>query len=202
MKKILSPNPIRKAYTLKTIGISAFALFTFFAHASIAQCCAKFSSTKTCRDKSTGSATVLPCKYDNYTYKWDDAAAQTGAVATGLPAGVYHVVMSTPTFTCPAIEVIIADSACTPFSVPNIMTPNGDGINDYFAITGLEKGTKLLVFNRWGQVVYSNNNYDNEWSPNDLMDGVYFYSLTLPSGEVSNSKNDPSRGFVQIITGK
>jgi gliding motility-associated-like protein len=201
MKKILIPTPTRKEQALQTLVVSVFFLIFFSAHA-FGQCCVKFTTTKTCRDKSTGTAIAIPCNPGNYTFKWDDPAAQTGAVATGLAAGTYHVVMSGANFSCPAVAVIIPDSSCTPFSVPNIMTPNGDGINDHFFITGLETGTKLTVFNRWGDIVYSSNNYNNDWDAGNLTEGVYFYVLNLPTTEITKGKNDPSRGFIQIINGK
>jgi gliding motility-associated-like protein len=146
---------------------------------------------------------VTPCTPGNYVFLWDDPSAQTGPSATGLAAGIYHVSISGSNFTCNPFEVIISDSTCTPpFNVPNIMTPNGDGINDQFFITGLENGTKLTVYDRWGTVIYSNNNYSNDWNPQGIADGVYFYVLTLPTNKDYKGKNDPSRGFVQIISGK
>jgi gliding motility-associated-like protein len=201
MKKFLIPIHPRKKKAFQSFIASAIALFAFSV-SSFGQCCAKLTSTKTCRDKNTGTASAVPCNPGNYTYLWDDPAAQTSAVATGLAAGTYHVLISGPNFTCPAFDVIVGDSSCTPFSVPNVMTPNGDGINDHFLITGLEKGTALTVYNRWGNVVYTSNNYDNDWDAANLTDGVYFYVLNLPTAEFANGKDDPSRGFVQIITGK
>lgn len=197
MKKILFPIHLRKQ-ALHTLIVSLFPVLSYGQQ----QCCAKLTSTKTCRDKSTGSASIVPCNPGNYTFTWDDPSAQTGPVATALAAGVYHVVMSGPNFTCPAVEVTVTDSSCTPFSVPNVMTPNGDGVNDQFYISGLEKGTKLTVFNRWGDVVYTNSNYGNDWDADNLTDGVYFYVLNLPEVEIVKGKNDPSRGFVHIIRGQ
>ena len=60
---------------------------------------------------------------------------------------------------------------------PNIITPNGDGINDFLVIVNAEKypNTKLLVFNRWGKKVYEHINYDNSWKGGNLSDGTYYY---------------------------
>ncbi len=203
MKKNLFPIcDIRKNCSVKAAIF--FILIALTAHSSFGQGqdCATISSTKTCRDKNTGVAIVIPCTAGNYSFKWDDPAAQTDSKAENLAAGVYHVVVSSPLgFT--SYAVTIEDSACTPFIVPNVITPNGDGKNDEFFITGLEKGTKLTIFNRWGDVVFTTNNYNNDWGGKNLTEGVYFYVLDLPSKETTKVRKDkdPSRGFIQIFTG-
>jgi gliding motility-associated-like protein len=201
MKKNLFPIcDIRKNCTLKTALF--FLLIAFSAPAfAQGQDCAKVTTTKSCGDKNTGTATATPCTPGHYSFVWDDPFAQHDSIAEGLAAGVYHVIISSPLgFTSYAVTV--GDSVCTPFSVPNIMTPNGDGKNDDFVISGLETGTKLTIYNRWGDVVYANNNYNNDWDAKNITDGVYFYVLDLPTKEAKVSKEkDPSKGFIQILTG-
>ncbi len=71
-----------------------------------------------------------------------------------------------------------------PLIIPEGFSPNGDGVNDQFEITGLnefENGT-LEVFNRWGNVVYTSVQYRNDWTGNGesgivLPDDVYYYVL-------------------------
>jgi gliding motility-associated-like protein len=68
--------------------------------------------------------------------------------------------------------------------IPNVLTPNGDGQNDAFAITtrGVTMAA-LEVHNRWGNVVLSTgekalqDGINNLWRPEGLSDGVYFYTL-------------------------
>jgi gliding motility-associated-like protein len=69
--------------------------------------------------------------------------------------------------------------------VPNSFTPNGDGKNEFFFIKGLEAfpNSKLTVLNRWGNEVYSSNDYTNSWNAEKLPDGVYFYILDLANNE-------------------
>ena len=81
--------------------------------------------------------------------------------------------------------------------IPNIFTPNGDGINDYFEIGYGEDGrpindlsvyflsNKLVIFNRWGRIVYESNDYKNDWDGGKLPDGTYFYVLEC-KGETQN----------------
>lgn len=41
------------------------------------------------------------------------------------------------------------------------------------------KNLRSYVLNRWGNVVFTENDYQNNWSPHDLTAGVYFYRLDL-----------------------
>ncbi|WP_316843054.1 gliding motility-associated C-terminal domain-containing protein, partial [Pedobacter gandavensis] len=74
--------------------------------------------------------------------------------------------------------------------IPNTFTPNGDGKNDTFQIIGREnyESIDLSVFNRWGDQVYHNNNYKDEWDGAGLNEGTYFYVLKLKKGGVITSR--------------
>jgi len=66
-----------------------------------------------------------------------------------------------------------------PIIIPNVVTPNSDNTNDIFLIQNLDitQPSKLVVLNRWGNIVFDIENYQNDWSPIDLIDGVYFYQF-------------------------
>jgi len=79
--------------------------------------------------------------------------------------------------------------------IPSGFSPNGDQINDEFEIIGLDKFTenKLVVFNRWGNLIYEAEPYENDWhgqTPNaklkvfgdEVVDGTYFYIFYYPDG--------------------
>lgn len=81
--------------------------------------------------------------------------------------------------------------------VSNAITPNGDGVNDFFIIDQLRdnpqdyENTELMVFNRWGNIVYHVIPYLNDWNGKndageDLPEGTYYYvlKLNLADGEV------------------
>lgn len=63
--------------------------------------------------------------------------------------------------------------------LPNIFTPNNDGINDVLAIEFINQfpGNVLTVYNRWGNVVFEAENYNNQWAAPDVPDGTYFYTI-------------------------
>ena len=76
------------------------------------------------------------------------------------------------------------DHCDTSLSYPNVVTPNGDGVNDRFVIGGLLenncfKYNELAIYNRHGRVVYHHRNIHDEsdwWSPNKHTPAdTYFY---------------------------
>lgn len=82
------------------------------------------------------------------------------------------------------------------FKIPNVFTPNGDGINDFFVIEGLDclDRVEVLIFNRWGNEVYRNDNYRNDWAGLNLNEGVYYYLITSHKGSVRT----PHKGWVVL----
>lgn len=79
--------------------------------------------------------------------------------------------------------------------IPNVITPNGDGSNDFFVIEDLDKYplNELVIYNRYGREVFSQVGYENGWNGNDLSAGVYFYRLVL-FREAINFK-----GFIHLM---
>jgi gliding motility-associated-like protein len=83
------------------------------------------------------------------------------------------------------------------FEFPNVITPNSDGTNDVFEIQNLPENTKVLILNRWGNIVFSSDNYQNNWDGKDnsgraLVDGVYTYKFTTKAGKTGH-------GFVHLF---
>lgn len=69
--------------------------------------------------------------------------------------------------------------------VPEIFTPNNDGVNDLFEIKGLKNypNAQLTVFNQWGVIVYkSNGPYSNQWGGWNEEKGTSNQRLILPEG--------------------
>jgi gliding motility-associated-like protein len=78
-----------------------------------------------------------------------------------------------------------------PVVIPNVMTPNGDNKNDKFIIENLmEWDTReVSILNRWGQLVYYNNDYKNDWDGGKVADGVYFGVLYISDGGIIEQYN-------------
>jgi gliding motility-associated-like protein len=94
------------------------------------------------------------------------------------------------------MNILEDPNSCKDIVIPNTITPNGDGKNDVFRIDAIEfqpdrfKNAELVIFNRWGDVVYkSGRPYANNWggtnaNGNDLPEATYYYilDLNLPDG--------------------
>ncbi|MCK9613651.1 MAG: HYR domain-containing protein [Bacteroidales bacterium] len=105
------------------------------------------------------------------------------------------------------------ESDCTPVTItpydvriPEAFSPDGDGINDLLVISGIEEypDNKLSIFNRWGNIVYLMERYDNTWDgkPNEnvllmgkniLPQGTYYYIF-----EHNKDNREPRTGFIVI----
>ena len=78
--------------------------------------------------------------------------------------------------------VVKVDFVCGDFFIPNVFSPNGDGLNDHVNIHGFCIATyNLKIFNRWGEVVFETSDKDYGWDgtfrgkPMDT--GVFVYSV-------------------------
>ena len=82
-------------------------------------------------------------------------------------------------------------------SIPNLFTPNNDGVNDFFVIEGLENyaSPRLVVRDKNNKVVYQNNAYKNTWGGEDCPEGVYNYEFTF----VYNGIENLATGKVRIM---
>lgn len=87
--------------------------------------------------------------------------------------------------------------------VPNIFTPNGDQINDYFSLVSYAGiySLEIDIVNRWGNMIRSFSKPDFQWDGkdtfgNEVVEGVYFYRLkaVLGSGEELEKQ-----GFIEVF---
>ncbi|MBJ6117841.1 DUF3494 domain-containing protein [Pontibacter sp. BT310] len=83
-------------------------------------------------------------------------------------------------------------------SFPKAFSPNGDGTNDAWKITNLEKytGNEVMIFNRYGTEVYKQKNYQNDWTGKGLEQGTYFYKVIV---KLCDGKEQAFTGYVTIF---
>ncbi len=124
-----------------------------------------------------------------------------GACFAGLQEFSYKICSQFCPTKCDTANVklnILEDpDACDSIVIANVITPNADGKNDVFKIDAIDfqperfKNAELIIFNRWGDVVYrSGRPYANNWAGTnqnggDLPEATYYYilDLNLPDGK-------------------
>jgi len=109
-------------------------------------------------------------------------------IVTKLSIGENILLWSVSNDVCPPVldymTVTVGD-----LTIPSLITPDMNGLNDYFVLQGLEElgRVELTVFDRRGLVVFETDDYDNMWYGLDynskpLPDDTYFYILEAENG--------------------
>jgi gliding motility-associated-like protein len=105
-------------------------------------------------------------------YRWQDGSLTPTYLVT--KKGAYYVDI---TNTCGATRdsINIIDGTCKLY-VPSAFTPNDDGLNDLFKVSGTSSVTEfeMRIFNRWGQLLFFSKNPNSGWN------GIYNGSMSLP----------------------
>jgi gliding motility-associated-like protein len=138
------------------------------------------------------TVTVIPIENsfntDLVTYNWSGpnnfSSTLNPIILSGYPIGIYSVSVTNPDDCSNNQSVDIVSTLC---SIPNIITPNNDGSNDSFDLSGFEID-KFEIYSRWGRLVYEEHNYINSWHGQNmnnepLPDSTYYYIISLQSGE-------------------
>tara|TARA_B100000809_G_scaffold113711_1_gene112205 strand:- start:1443 stop:4445 length:3003 start_codon:yes stop_codon:yes gene_type:complete len=123
------------------------------------------------------------------------AATQGSHSVTFNQQGAYSILLS-----------VVSDSNCvntyseefliiSDIIVPNVITPNGDASNQFLVFKNLEfhSGNSLVVFNRWGNKVFEQIDYSNDWDGGGHSEGTYFYILTV------NDLEEQIKGSLTIL---
>jgi gliding motility-associated-like protein len=132
------------------------------------------------------------------SYRWD--FGDNSPVSTDIsPMHTYTTVSSVPfqarltAIYGPANceETIVVPVTVRGFALPNIITPNNDGLNDTFRPFVTSESVSIKVFNRWGRTVYESTNYVDGWGA-DAAAGTYYYYIVSTNGA-------SWKGWVEVV---
>ncbi len=138
------------------------------------------------------------------SYKWQDGSTEPQMTATY--EGIYWVIV-TDNNGCQATDSVLLQQCDLLLWMPNAFTPNGDGLNDVFLPkykNGVEITFQMLIFNKWGEQIFSTNNITKGW------DGTYkgvicpedLYTWTINFSAPGNYKflqKSPQSGNVMLL---
>jgi gliding motility-associated-like protein len=107
------------------------------------------------------------------TYTYPDTGTYTITLIVSTPGGCIDSATAT---------ILIRDDFFALY-VPNVFTPNGDGVNDLFIPTGIYEKVSIYVFDRWGEEIFHTTNKGDAWngkfrdSKGDCPSGTYVYKI-------------------------
>jgi gliding motility-associated-like protein len=176
---------------------------TFYVYASNGQCSDEDAFTVTISPSPAftvesgcqGSVFVLTVNPTNgfdaasAEYQWSagdggQIVSTQGASATVSGAATYNVVVTSGACTSSSQAIAVDNTGCL---IQKGISPNGDGMNDFFDLVG-QNVSHLEIFNRYGTKVYEKADYSNQWvgqsdKGESLPDGVYYYVITYTAGQ-------------------
>jgi gliding motility-associated-like protein len=129
----------------------------------------------------------------NYSYYWHDPFYNNTRYISlsWLTPGTYSVIVDVTG--CPGqtvsdtLQLVVEPCDLT---IPNVITPNGDGQNETFNIPNVlyYPNSTMIIYNRWGRKVYESSNYQGDWNGENCADGVYFWVFTINYGDNGNGE--------------
>jgi gliding motility-associated-like protein len=140
---------------------------------------------------------------NNLTYVWSPLTYLTTVNTLPTPQAkptddITYTVVVTSQDGCSARDDIFL-KVVKDFIVPNVFSPNKDGINDFWKIDNLElyPSHRIEVFNRYGQMLFETTDYSKPWDGTykgkELPVGTYYYIIEL------GGARQPKKGYVTII---
>ncbi|MGP8217073.1 MAG: choice-of-anchor L domain-containing protein [Bacteroidia bacterium] len=150
-----------------------------------------------------GTAVISASGAIRYTWSpGENIGCDTCPVTKVTPgATTTYTVIGTNTNGCTSTDTVTVIIECNDFEVPNVFTPNNDGINDVFLIKAYsETSYSIEIYNRWGILMFKSNSPASPWNGKDMSgqmvsDGVYYYII---KSKCSDTEYD-HHGFVQVI---
>ena len=134
-----------------------------------------------------------------YMYGWDSYYSEE-PLLTGLREGMYTIsVVDANKCTYQVASITLTDMAGACIKIPDVFTPNGDGINDEWIIENIDMFPEatVYVFNRWGQMMYKGTGNDEPWDGryrgHFVPAGTYLYIVDL------YQRTDAYKGTVTVI---
>lgn len=152
---------------------------------------------------------VLNAYSPGASYLWSTGDA-TDSIVSLSESKLYIVTVTEGS--CTTIEskrVDLSDVFCPGIDcrvkVANVITPNGDGMNDTWKVVSDCKiqDYDLRIYNRWGQLVFSSDNVNIAWDATvngaPVADGIYFYELDFKDTVIVDVDSEDHRGSITVI---
>lgn len=106
-------------------------------------------------------------------------------------------------------SVLICVDACSFYELPNVFTPNGDGINDIYIAKNKNhyvQKVDMKIYNRWGNLVFQTTDPDIKWDGRSIQrgkivpSGVYYYVCDVYEPRLTGLEVRNLVGFIHVYS--
>ncbi len=175
-----------------------------------------FTYSSDCFQKADFTNTTQP-SLSTTTYSWsfvngvEASTAVNPSIAYNQPGDYVMTMTATDSYLCSYqfVQPISISESVSPedLVIPNVITANGDGVNDVLSLPVMLEECidyKILILNRWGNLVYEMNSAQNAFSGLDkggkeLTPGVYFYILESEDIDCENEHKGFCSGIITVV---
>jgi len=160
-------------------------------------------SSNNCKDTTTQNITIYNSPTLNLTFSPDTVIFEGGSVmlsasssfnnynwSTGANSQSINVTDNNGCKDTKSIQITVKGISEVKLK-SDILTPNGDGINDFFMIEDRNAYTKctLAIYDMWGMEIFTSTDYRNDWNGDNLDTGAYYYVIETDKGESKGNIN-------------
>ncbi len=142
-------------------------------------------------NQATLTAITLNNSFDEgtATYQWSNtdgySSSTNPTIITGEEKGIYTLTITNSLGCSTTNTYDVLNTLC---KIPKGVSPNEDGNNDTFDLSGFSNVEKVKIFNRYGMVVYELDNYVDQWKGQDkngnlLPSATYYYLVNFAGSE-------------------
>ncbi|HCC69682.1 MAG TPA: hypothetical protein DEQ09_00800 [Bacteroidales bacterium] len=125
-----------------------------------------------------------------------------------IVAGCYAILAFDAVGNKSPLSVIICVDSCNFYEIPNVFTPNNDGMNDILRAktSGLVEKVNFKLFNRGGMLIFQTEeprlNWNGTYKGSVVKPGVYFYQCDVYERRITGLEEYSLSGFIHVITEK
>ncbi|HWY12720.1 MAG TPA: gliding motility-associated C-terminal domain-containing protein, partial [Bacteroidia bacterium] len=138
---------------------------------------------------------ILQANVTAVTFSW--STGQTTPTISATPGTYTLTINNGGCNSSDVVNVIIAEKKLSE-RFPNVITPNGDQVNDFIDFSKYNfDEVEFVVYDRWGREHFKITNPTEQWQPKDLDNGTYFWVVNYRSSCTGKFATD--KGFISVF---
>lgn len=162
------------------------------------------TNNASCDDVASGLIDIMATGgVPSYIIKWSNGDSLFNI--SQLSPGIITATITDANNCSTVFATSIAEEKCITTIIPELITPEGDGKNDFFVINSINyfPNNKLHIYNRWGNLVYAKDKYDNSFNgkanvSNSIGNGMLPSSTYFVVFDFGDDKTPVYKGYLEL----